>query len=143
MNIDTLLSKYQKDFIRFLVESEALTFGDFTTKSGRKTPYFINTGQFYDGDRISQLGDFYASHIEKLGLSDADTIFGPAYKGIPIAVSTAVSFNTKYQKNIGYTFDRKETKAHGDGGNLVGRKIQAGDNAVSYTHLTLPTICSV
>ena len=125
------IAPYQVDFIKFLREAGALTFGDFVTKSGRKTPYFINTGKFDSGAKIANLGEFYATHIVQTGLADTATvIFGPAYKGIPLAVATAIGLERKYGKSIGYAFDRKEVKDHGDGGLLVGKKIGAGEKIV-------------
>lgn len=121
---------YQAEFIDFLVKSGALTFGDFVTKSGRKTPYFINTGNFSDGAKISQLGSYYANHIVQNKLNDATTIFGPAYKGIPLCVSTASALAKEHNLDIGYTFDRKEVKEHGDGGKIVGQKIKDGDKII-------------
>ena len=102
-------------FTRFLLESQALKFGDFTLKSGRKSPYFINAGAFNDGGKIARLGEFYAekiaAEIEAGSLpGDIDTVFGPAYKGIPLAVSTAIALTGGHGMQVGYTFDRKEKK---------------------------------
>jgi len=123
------MQQYQKDFIDFLVNSGALSFGDYTTKSGRKTPYFINTGKFDEGGKISALGKFYADHIMKSGLDKADIIFGPAYKGIPLCVATA-SAMAGMGKNVGFSFNRKEAKDHGDAGIVVGKKIKDGDKVL-------------
>lgn len=117
-------------FIEFLLSSEALRFGDFVTKSGRKTPYFINTGQFRTGNLISELGGFYAQHIVDQGLSDINVVFGPAYKGIPLAVATASALANTYGHDVGFTFDRKEAKDHGDGGSFVGAPISNGTKLV-------------
>lgn len=119
-----------KDFTRFLLECSALSFGDFTLKSGRKSPYFINAGSFNDGSTVSRLGSFYAQAIrlaieEGLLNGDFDTVFGPAYKGIPLAVSTAIALAAHGQR-VGYTFDRKEAKDHGDGGLFVGTQLTDG-----------------
>lgn len=122
------MKDYQKKFVDFLLESGALLFGDFTTKSGRKTPYFVNTGKFDDGAKIATLGGFYADHILACGL-EPDIVFGPAYKGISLCVS-AVSALYNKGKNIGYAFNRKEIKEHGDAGLLVGKKIKDGDRVV-------------
>lgn len=118
------MESYQKRFIDFLVEANALTFGDFVTKSGRKTPYFINMGRFDSGIKIQRLGSFYAQHLIKNNWQDVDIIFGPAYKGVPLAVATASACAAEHNLDIGYTFDRKEVKAHGDGGSYVGKKLE-------------------
>ena len=124
------LLSYQQDFISFLIASGALTFGEFTLKSGRKAPYFINTGNFNDGEKISRLGAFYASHLAQNRLTEARTIFGPAYKGIPLAVATSAALFREHKLNIGFTFNRKEAKDHGDKGTMVGMQIQPGDPVV-------------
>ena len=119
-------TSYQNDFIDFMMESDVLTFGQFVTKSGRHTPYFINTGRYSNGDQISRLGDFYAQAIvDKFG-TDIDALFGPAYKGIPLVVATAAALS-KRGHNIGYCFNRKEAKDHGEGGRLVGYQLRDGD----------------
>jgi orotate phosphoribosyltransferase len=123
------MKQYQKDFIDFLVKSGALLFGDFTTKSGRKTPYFINTGRFDDGAKIAGIGGFYADHIISSGLDKVDVIFGPAYKGIPLCVTTSASLAAK-GRNIGFAFNRKESKDHGDKGMIVGRSLKDGDRVL-------------
>ena len=112
-------------FTQFLLESQALKFGSFTLKSGRQSPYFINAGAFDDGAKIATLGEFYAEKIQQeIAASNLaariDTVFGPAYKGIPLAVATT----------IGYTFDRKEKKDHGDGGTMVGKPLEDGMNVL-------------
>lgn len=124
------LPEYKRHFIEFLVEAKVLTFGDFVTKSGRNTPYFVNTGNFESGSTVSRVGEFYAEHILNTGLVDICSVFGPAYKGVPLAVSTAISLFKNHQLDIGYTFNRKEAKEHGDRGELVGRKLKAGDEVV-------------
>ncbi len=129
-----MLNDYQREFIVFLVKSGALSFGDFTLKSGRKAPYFVNTGSFDDGAKISALGGFYARHIIERKLLqdpiDRNVIFGPAYKGIPLCVATASALELRFQKNVGFAFDRKEAKDHGDGGLIVGKKIGRGDSII-------------
>ena len=112
--------------VDFLIQSKVLKFGEFTLKSGRKAPYFINAGGFDDGDKITKLSSFYAQKIVDLGLDNVDSIFGPAYKGIPLCVSTAMSLASHFKKNIGFTFNRKEAKTHGDGGEFVGKTLTKG-----------------
>lgn len=120
---------YQEEFIQFMVRSGVLTFGDFTTKSGRKTPYFINTGNYKTGAQADALGSYYAAcikeHLEEAG--GADVLFGPAYKGIPLVVTATASLYRTYGLDYPYAFNRKEAKDHGEGGNLVGAKLKAGD----------------
>ncbi|WKZ57630.1 MAG: orotate phosphoribosyltransferase [Bdellovibrionota bacterium] len=123
------MQSYQQEFLQFLLQCKALTFGDFVTKSGRKTPYFINTGKFQDGASIAGLGTFYAQHVDALGLNP-DLLFGPAYKGIPLCVSTASALATHFNRNVGFCFNRKEAKDHGDGGLFVGMKPEAGKRVV-------------
>lgn len=118
---------YKEDFITFMVRSGVLTFGDFTTKSGRKTPYFINTGNYKTGAQAAKLGDYYAACVQDQAPQGVDCLFGPAYKGIPLAVSAAASLYRNYGRDIPYCFNRKETKDHGEGGSLVGYKLQDGD----------------
>ena len=118
-------------FTQFLLESKALKFGAFTLKSGRRSPYFIKAGAFDDGRKIATLGAFYAEKIAEEIASgnlphDIDTIFGPAYKGIPLAVSTAIALTGAHDLQVGYTFDRKERKDHGDGGVMVGTQLSDG-----------------
>ncbi len=116
--------------IDFLVHSQALKFGEFLLKSGRKAPYFINTGCFDDGRKIAQLARFYAEAIVSLGLKDADAVFGPAYKGIPLCVSTAMSLAQNFDTNIGFCFNRKEAKTRGEGGEFVGKPLVNGMKVV-------------
>ena len=111
---------YKTAFIRFMLSAGALRFGDFTTKSGRKTPYFINTGAYRTGAHLEQLGEFYARALAEAHGRDFDNLFGPAYKGIPLAVAAAMSLNRHFDHDITYTFNRKEAKDHGEGGLLVG-----------------------
>ena len=121
---------YQEEFITFMVRAGVLTFGDFTTKSGRKTPYFINTGNYKTGAQASQLGDYYAACIQKHFPDGVDCLFGPAYKGIPLAVAAASSLYRNYGRDLPYCFNRKEAKNHGEGGSMVGYKPQDGDRVV-------------
>ncbi len=120
---------YREEFIRFMVENGVLKFGEFTLKSGRKAPYFINTGNYKTGAQLAKLGGYYAACIHDNKL-DADTLVGPAYKGIPLAVSTAVSLYEKYGADLNYCFDRKEVKDHGEGGLFVGKSLTDGERVI-------------
>lgn len=121
---------YQEEFITFMVRSGVLTFGDFTTKSGRKTPYFINTGNYKTGAQASKLGDYYAACIQQNLPQGVDCLFGPAYKGIPLTVAAASSLYRDYGRDLPYCFNRKEAKDHGEGGTMVGYQPKAGDRVV-------------
>lgn len=121
---------YQEEFITFMVRAGVLTFGDFTTKSGRRTPYFINTGNYKTGAQAAKLGDYYAACIQQNLPDGVDCLFGPAYKGIPLAVSAAASLYRNYGRDLPYCFNRKEAKDHGEGGNIVGYKPQDGDRVI-------------
>lgn len=121
---------YKEEFITFMVRSGVLTFGDFTTKSGRKTPYFINTGNYKTGAQAAKLGDYYAACIQENLPQGVDCLFGPAYKGIPLAVAAASSLYRSYGRDLPYCFNRKEAKDHGEGGSMVGYKPQDGDKVV-------------
>ncbi|MEX1024017.1 MAG: orotate phosphoribosyltransferase [Planctomycetota bacterium] len=130
-------SDAEKDeFVRFLLDSDVLTFGDFTTKSGRRTPYFVNTGRYRSGPQIERLGQFYARRIHGVLGTDVDVLFGPAYKGIPLAVATAQAFAREYGKAVGFCFDRKEAKEHGEGGVLVGHVPRDGERVVIVEDVT-------
>ena len=118
---------YREEFIHFMVRSGVLTFGDFTTKSGRKTPYFVNTGNYKTGIQAARLGGYYAACIQEHMPSGIDCLFGPAYKGIPLAVSAASALYRDYGRDLPYCFNRKEVKDHGEGGSMVGYKPQDGD----------------
>lgn len=124
------MDKVKQEFIDFMVRAGVLLFGDFTTKSGRKTPYFINTGNYRTGRQIAQLGEYYAACIHEHISSPIDALFGPAYKGIPLAVAAAVSLYNRYGMDVNYCFNRKEKKDHGEGGNLIGYKPKDGDKIV-------------
>lgn len=121
---------YKEEFITFMVRSGVLTFGDFTTKSGRKTPYFINTGNYKTGAQAAQLGDYYAACMkENLG-DDVTALFGPAYKGIPLVVTGSASLYRNHGIDLPYCFNRKEAKDHGEGGVFVGFVPKAGQEVV-------------
>lgn len=120
---------YKHDFIKFMVDSGVLTFGEFTLKSGRQSPYFMNSGNYKTGAQLARLGEFYAECIHDNGI-EFDTLFGPAYKGIPLAVSTAVALYSKFGIDVNYCFDRKEAKDHGEGGLIVGKQLTDGERVV-------------
>ena len=122
---------YKTDFIEFMVRSGVLRFGDFTTKSGRKSPYFVNTGNYRTGAQMSKLGKYYAECLKNNVGEDFDVLFGPAYKGIPLATVTACALYTEYGIDKPYCFNRKEVKDHGEGGNMVGAKLSDGDRVVN------------
>ncbi|HAB62621.1 MAG TPA: orotate phosphoribosyltransferase [Pseudomonas sp.] len=113
------MQAYQREFIRFAIERGVLRFGEFTLKSGRTSPYFFNAGLFNSGSALAQLGRFYAAAVADSGI-DFDVIFGPAYKGIPLAAATAISLAEHHQRDLPWCFNRKEAKDHGEGGTLVG-----------------------
>jgi len=117
------MEQYQNDFVDFMLEIGALKFGEFTLKSGRMSPYFFNAGQFNQGKHLSQLGQFYAQAIESSGIK-FDVLFGPAYKGIPLAAATAIALNDSFDRSVPYSFNRKEAKDHGEGGNIVGHPLE-------------------
>jgi orotate phosphoribosyltransferase len=129
------MDDYKSQFIDFMVRSQVLTFGDFVTKSGRKTPFFVNTGRYESGEQIRRLGDFYAEAILKQLGSDFDVLFGPAYKGIPLCVATAMQLSAR-GKNVGFCFNRKEAKDHGEGGSLIGHRLSDGDRVVIIEDVT-------
>ncbi len=120
---------YKEEFIKFMVESGVLTFGEFTLKSGRIAPYFINAGNYKTGAQLAKLGGFYAECIKDNNI-DVETLFGPAYKGIPLAVSAATALYNKFGIDVSYCFDRKEAKDHGEGGMFVGRTLEDGEKVV-------------
>lgn len=120
---------YKQEFIRFMVDNGVLRFGEFTLKSGRHAPYFINTGNYKTGSQLAKLGEYYAQCIAENGL-DGETLVGPAYKGIPLAVATAVALAEKHGKDLNYCFDRKEVKDHGEGGMFVGKQLTDGEKVI-------------
>ena len=117
------MQTYQKQFIEFCIQNQAIRFGEFTLKSGRISPYFFNAGLFNSGETISQLGKFYAAAIKNSNI-EFDILFGPAYKGIPLAVTTAIALSEQHNINKPFCFNRKTVKEHGEGGNLVGAPLQ-------------------
>lgn len=119
------MQDYQREFIEFAIEQNVLRFGEFTLKSGRISPYFFNAGLFNSGVALAKLGRFYAAAIEQAGVP-FDVLLGPAYKGIPLATTTAVALADHYNKDVPYVFNRKEAKTHGEGGNLVGAPLEGG-----------------
>ena len=123
------MQNYKKQFVEFLLNADALQFGEFKLKSGRVSPYFFNSAKFNNGTLIDQLGQYYASTIQQYA-PDCNLVFGPAYKGIPLCVTVATALSKKLNRNIGYFFNRKEIKTHGDQGTLVGQLPQPGDMAV-------------
>ncbi|WP_099470038.1 orotate phosphoribosyltransferase [Konateibacter massiliensis] len=130
------MNEYKKEFIEFMVDCGVLKFGDFVTKSGRKTPFFVNTGFYRTGAQLSKLGGYYAQAIhDKFGV-DFDVLFGPAYKGIPLTVATTMAMSEKYDKDIKYCSNRKEVKDHGDTGILLGSPISDGDKVIIIEDVT-------
>ncbi|MDV4151770.1 orotate phosphoribosyltransferase [Clostridium sp. AL.422] len=124
------MERYKEEFIEFMVNSNVLRFGEFVTKSGRNTPFFINTGNYTTGAQLKKLGEFYAKAINKHFGNDFDVLFGPAYKGIPLTVTTAISLNEMYDINVEYCSNRKEVKDHGEGGILLGGSLRDGSKVV-------------
>ena len=130
------MEQYKQEFIEFMVESEVLKFGEFTLKSGRKSPFFMNAGSYVTGTQLKKLGEYYAKAIhDNFGL-DFDVLFGPAYKGIPLTVATTMAISQFYDKDIKYCSNRKEVKDHGDKGILLGSPIADGDKVVIIEDVT-------
>lgn len=131
------MQDYKREFIEFMVESDVLKFGEFTLKSGRKSPFFMNTGAYVTGNQLRRLGEYYAKAIHETFGDDFDVLFGPAYKGIPLGVVTAIAYDNLYGKEIRYCSNRKEAKDHGaDAGNLLGYVLQDGDRVVIIEDVT-------
>ena len=131
------MEAYKREFIDFMVESNVLKFGEFTLKSGRKSPFFMNAGAYVTGSQLKRLGEFYARAIHDNFGDDFDVLFGPAYKGIPLSVVTAIAYHELYGKEIKYCSDRKEVKDHGaDKGNLLGYQLADGDRVVMVEDVT-------
>ena len=130
------MERYKEEFIEFMLESKVLKFGDFTLKSGRKSPFFMNAGAYVTGSQLKRLGEYYAKAIHDNFGDDFDVLFGPAYKGIPLSVATCIAYSELYGKEIRYCSNRKEVKDHGDVGILLGSKIQDGDRVVIIEDVT-------
>lgn len=130
------MENYKKEFIDFMIECGVLTFGDFVTKSGRKTPFFVNTGNYKKGSQLKRLGEFYAKAIKENFGDQYDLLFGPAYKGIPLTVTTAIALSNLYDIDVDYCSNRKEIKDHGDKGILLGGKINDGDKVIIVEDVT-------
>lgn len=130
------MEQYKKDFIEFMVNSNALKCGEFTLKSGRKSPYFMNAGAYTTGRQLKQLGEFYAHAINDTFGLDFDVVFGPAYKGIPLSVVTAIAIHELYGKEVRYCSNRKEVKDHGDTGILLGSNLKDGDRVLIVEDVT-------
>lgn len=130
------MEQYKKEFIEFMVDCQVLKFGDFVTKSGRKTPFFVNTGFYRTGAQLRRLGQYYAEAINNTFGLDFDVLFGPAYKGIPLSVAATIAISEKYGKDIRYCSNRKEIKDHGDKGILLGSPINDGDKVVIIEDVT-------
>ncbi len=131
------MEAYKQEFIEFMVRSRVLTFGDFTTKSGRQTPFFVNTGRYSTGAQADRLGRFYAEAIQaEMGGERIDVLFGPAYKGIPLVVATSIALSREHGRELAYCFNRKEKKDHGEGGILVGHELRDGDRVLIVEDVT-------
>ena len=130
------MEAYKKEFIEFMVDCNVLKFGDFVTKSGRKTPFFVNTGFYRTGAQLRRLGAYYAEAINEAFGTDFDVLFGPAYKGIPLTVAATIAISEKYGRDIRYCSNRKEVKDHGDTGILLGGPILDGDRVVIIEDVT-------
>ena len=131
-----MMEAYKKEFIEFLLECGSLKFGDFTLKSGRKSPFFVNLGSFVTGSQLRRLAEYYAKAIHDQFGTDFDVLFGPAYKGIPLAVAATIAFDELYGKEVRYCSNRKEVKDHGDTGILLGSKLKDGDRVVMIEDVT-------
>lgn len=130
------MDAYKQEFIEFMVDSQVLKFGEFTLKSGRKSPFFMNAGLYVTGAQLEKLGEYYAKAIHDNYGDDFDVLFGPAYKGIPLSVATTMAFHRLYGKEIRYCSNRKEAKDHGDAGILLGSPIKDGDKVVIIEDVT-------
>ncbi|MDR0885045.1 MAG: orotate phosphoribosyltransferase [Clostridiales Family XIII bacterium] len=151
------MNNYKEDFIKFMVKATVLRFGSFVTKSGRTSPYFVNTGLYRTGEQIMKLGEYYAERIKEAMdngdiPADANVLFGPAYKGIPLAVTAAIALKSKYNIDVDYCFNRKVEKDHGEGGSIIGHPLEAGDKVIIIDDVitagtamreTIPVVTSV
>ena len=130
------MESYKEEFIHFMIDCEVLRFGDFVTKSGRKTPFFVNTGFYRTGSQLKKLGEFYAKAIKESFGTDFDVLFGPSYKGIPLSVITAAAISEDYNADVRYCSNRKEIKDHGDKGILLGGPMGSGDRVLIIEDVT-------
>lgn len=130
------MEAYKQEFIEFMVDSDVLKFGEFTLKSGRKSPFFMNAGAYVTGSQLRKLGQYYARAIHENYGDEFDVLFGPAYKGIPLSVATTVAYSELYGKDIRYCSNRKEAKDHGDTGILLGSKLKDGDRVIIIEDVT-------
>lgn len=130
------MEQYKQEFIEFMIDCEVLKFGDFVTKSGRKTPFFVNTGFYRTGTQLRRLGEYYAKAVQNTFGTDFDVLFGPAYKGIPLTVAATMAISEFYDADIRYCSNRKEVKDHGDKGILLGSPIKDGDKVVIIEDVT-------
>lgn len=130
------MEQYKQEFIEFMIDCEVLKFGDFVTKSGRKTPFFVNTGFYRTGTQLRRLGEYYAKAVQNTFGTDFDVLFGPAYKGIPLTVAAMMAISEFYDADIRYCSNRKEVKDHGDRGILLGSPIKDGDKVVIIEDVT-------
>ncbi len=130
------MEAYKEEFITFMVESKVLKFGDFTLKSGRKSPFFMNAGAYVTGYQLKKLGEYYAKAIHDRYGTDFDVLFGPAYKGIPLSVTAAIAFHSLYGVEVRYASNRKEVKDHGDAGIMLGSALKDGDRVVMIEDVT-------
>ena len=133
---DGKMESYKQEFIKFMIDSDVLKFGDFTLKSGRKSPFFMNAGAYVTGSQLMKLGEYYAKAIHDAYGDDFDVLFGPAYKGIPLSVATTIAYSRLFNKEIRYCSNRKEEKDHGDAGILLGSRIKDGDRVVIIEDVT-------
>ena len=130
------MERYKEEFIEFMVESQVLTFGEFTLKSGRKSPFFMNAGKYVTGGQLKKLGEYYARAIHENFGDEFDVLFGPAYKGIPLSVTAAIAYSELYGREVRYCSNRKEVKDHGDVGILLGSKLADGDRVIIIEDVT-------